>query len=76
MALFHFGTIAVDFSKYAGTYVRIQVSRNDVIATLRHVNVEGDSYLSKLEQNDVVSAIEMATLMNVPVEIESIEQGV
>ena len=73
MALFHFESKAVDFDTYTGTYIRIQLSRNDVIVTMRHVNAEEDSYLSKLEQNDVISAIEMATLMNVPVEIESIE---
>jgi len=73
MALFHFESKAVDFGKYTGTYIRIQLSRNDVIVTMRHVNAEEDSYLSKLEQNDVISDIEMATLMNVPVEIESIE---
>ena len=73
MALFHFESKAVDFSKYTGTYIRIQLSRNDVIVTMRHASVDDDSYLSKLEQNDVISAIEMATLMNVPVEIESVE---
>lgn len=71
MALFHFGTIPVDFSKYAGTYIRIQLSPNDVIVTMRHATVDNDLYLSKMEQNDVISAIEMATIMNVPVEIES-----
>lgn len=71
MALFHFGTIPVDFSKYTGTYIRIQLSRNGVIVTMRRATVDDDLYLSKLEQNDVISAIEMATLMNVPVEIES-----
>lgn len=73
MTLFHFESKAVDFDTYTGTYVLIQLSRNDVIVIMRYVNAEGDSYLSKLEQNDVVSAIEMATLMNVPVEIESVE---
>lgn len=73
MALFHFGTIPVDFSKYVGTYIRIQLSRNNVIVTMRRATVDDDLYLSKLEQNDVISAIEMATLMNVPVEIESVE---
>lgn len=73
MALFHFESKSVDFDEYAGTYIRIELSRNDVIVTLRHVNDEAHSYLSKLEQNDVVSAIEVATLMNVPVEIESVE---
>ena len=76
MALFHFESKAVDFGKYTGTYIRIQLSRNGVIVTMRHASVDDDSYLSKLEQNDVISAIEMATLMNFPVEIESIEQGV
>nr|DAM42745.1 MAG TPA: hypothetical protein [Caudoviricetes sp.] len=73
MVLFHFESKAVDFDEYTGTYIRIELSRNDVIVTMRHVNDEAHSYLSKLEQNDVVSAIEVATLMNVPVEIESVE---
>ena len=73
MALFHFESKVVDFDAYTGTYVRIEISRNDVIVTMRHVSDEAHSYLSKLEQNDVVSAIEVATLMNVPVEIESVE---
>ena len=71
MALFHFEPKAVDFDEYTGTYIRIELSCNDVIVTLRHVNAESYSCLSKLEQNDVISAIEMATIMNVPVEIES-----
>jgi len=69
MVLFHFESKAVDFDEYTGTYIRIELSRNDVIVTLRHVNDEAHSYLSKLEQNDVVSAIEVATLMYVPVVI-------
>ena len=73
MALFHFESKAVNFDEYKGTYIRIEVSRNDVIVTLRHVNEVAHSYLSKLEQNDVISAIEVATSMNVHVEIESIE---
>ena len=73
MALFHFESKAVDFSKYTGTYIRIQLSRNDVIVTMRHVDADEHYYLSKLEQNDAVSAIRAATLMNVPVEIESVE---
>lgn len=64
MALFHFEQKAVDFDEYAGTYIRIELNRNDVIVTMRHVTVDDDLYLSKLEQNDVISAIEMATVMN------------
>lgn len=73
MALFHFESKAVDFDEYEGTYVRIQLSPKNVIVTLRHVDADEHYYLSKLEQNDVVSAIRAATLMNVPVEIESVE---
>lgn len=74
MALAHFGVMSTDFSKYVGTYIRIEITRNGVSVTLRHVNAEGDcSYLSKLEQTDVISALETASLMLVPVEIESVE---
>lgn len=76
MALFHFGTLPVDFSKYVGTYVHISLRHCEVRVMLRHASATEDSHITTMEQNDVISAIEMATLMNVPVEIESIEQGV
>lgn len=74
MALAHFGVMNTDFSKHVGTYIRIEIARKGVTVTLRHVNAEGDcSYLSKLEQTDVISALDAASLMLVPVEIESVK---
>lgn len=34
MELFHFESKAVDFDEYAGTYIRIELTRNDVIVTM------------------------------------------
>lgn len=76
MALFHFGTTPVDFSEYIGTYVHISLRPSEVRVMLRHTTATENLHITTMEQTDVISAIEMATLMNVPVEIENIEQGV